>query len=113
LSSKDTKQLLSNFENVPQNLIQAIIFSNQTRKDFISNYILDKKPAVVGFYRLTMKAGSDNFRSSAILGIISRIREAGIETIIYEPDIDKPNFDGIKVINSLNTFQGGCGYSCN
>ena len=102
---KDTKQLLANYENVPQNLIQAIISSNQTRKDFISDWILDKKPAVVGFYRLIMKEGSDNFRSSAILGLISRIREAGIETIIYEPDIEKPYFDGIKVVNNLTAFK--------
>ena len=102
---KDTKQLLVNYENVPQNLIQAIISSNQTRKDFISDWFLDKKPAAVGFYRLIMKEGSDNFRSSAILRIISRIKEAGIETIIYEPDIEKPYFNGIKVINSLEAFK--------
>ncbi|MDA9130804.1 nucleotide sugar dehydrogenase [Gammaproteobacteria bacterium] len=102
---KDTKQLLANYENVPQNLIQAIVSSNQTRKDFLSNWILDKKPAVVGFYRLIMKEGSDNFRSSAILGLISRIREAGIEIIIYEPDIEKSYFNGIKVINSLTAFK--------
>jgi UDPglucose 6-dehydrogenase len=102
---KDTKQLLVNYKNVPQNLIQAIISSNQTRKDFISDWILDKKPAVVGFYRLIMKAESDNFRSSAILGVINRIREAGIKTIIYEPDIEKSYFDGIKVINSLDVFK--------
>ncbi|MFQ3333775.1 MAG: UDPglucose 6-dehydrogenase [Woeseiaceae bacterium] len=102
---KDTKQLLANYEDVPQNLIQAIISSNQTRKDFLSDWILDKKPAVVGFYRLIMKEGSDNFRSSAILGLISRIREAGIETIIYEPDTEKSSFDGIKVINSLTVFK--------
>lgn len=102
---KDTKQLLANYENVPQNLIQAIISSNHTRKDFISDKILEKKPAVVGFYRLIMKEGSDNFRSAAILGLISRIREAGVETIIYEPNIEKSHFDGIKVINSLTTFK--------
>ena len=102
---KDTKQLLANYKNVPQNLIQAIISSNQTRKDFLSDWIIDKKPAVVGFYRLIMKEGSDNFRCSAILGLISRIREAGIETIIYEPDIEKSYFDGIKVINNLNSFK--------
>ena len=102
---KDTKQLLSHYENIPQNLIQAIISSNQTRKDFISDWILEKEPAVVGFYRLIMKEGSDNFRSSAMLGLISRIREAGIETIIYEPDIKKSYFDGIKVINNLDAFK--------
>ena len=102
---KDTKQLLANYENVPQNLIQAIISSNQTRKDFISDRILDKKPKVVGFYRLIMKDGSDNFRSSAILGLISRIRKAGKETIIYEPDIEESYFEGIKVINSLTAFK--------
>ena len=102
---KDTKQLLANYENVPQNLIQAIISSNHTRKDFISDKILEKKPAVVGFYRLIMKEGSDNFRSAAILGLISRIREAGVETIIYEPNIEKSYFDGIKVISSLTAFK--------
>jgi UDPglucose 6-dehydrogenase len=102
---KDTKQLLANYKNVPQNLIQAIISSNQTRKDFLSDWIIDKKPAVVGFYRLIMKEGSDNFRSSAIIGLISRIREAGIETIIYEPYIEKSYFDGIKVINNLTAFK--------
>ncbi|MDA9762929.1 nucleotide sugar dehydrogenase [Gammaproteobacteria bacterium] len=102
---KDTKQLLANYDNLPQNLIQAIISSNETRKDFISDWILNKKPSVVGFYRLIMKKGSDNFRSSAILGLISRIREAGIETIIYEPDIENSYFDGIKVINSLTEFK--------
>ena len=102
---KDTKQLLANYENVPQNLIQAIISSNQTRKDFLSDRILDKKPTVIGFYRLIMKDGSDNFRSSAILGLISRIRKAGKETIIYEPDIEESYFDGIKVINDLTAFK--------
>jgi UDPglucose 6-dehydrogenase len=102
---KDTKQLLANFENTPQDIIQAIISSNQTRKDFISDWILDKKPKVVGFYRLIMKEGSDNFRSSSVLGIIRRIREAGIEIIIYEPLMDKPYFNNIKVMNNLTEFK--------
>lgn len=102
---KDTKQLLANFENTPQDIIQAIISSNQTRKDFISDWILDKKPKVVGFYRLIMKEGSDNFRSSSVLGIIRRIREAGIEIIIYEPLMDKPYFNNITVMNNLTEFK--------
>jgi len=102
---KDTKQLLANYGNVPQNLIQAIVSSNATRKDFISAQIINKNPKVVGFYRLVMKEGSDNFRSSAIQGLMSRIREAGIDVIIYEPELNESSFDEMKVINSLSIFK--------
>jgi UDPglucose 6-dehydrogenase len=102
---KDTKQLLANYGNVPQNLIQAIVSSNSTRKDFISAQIINKNPKVVGFYRLVMKEGSDNFRSSAIQGLMSRIREAGIDVIIYEPKLNESSFDEMKVINSLSIFK--------
>ena len=102
---KDTKQLLANYGNVPQNLIQAIVSSNATRKDFISAQIINKNPKVVGFYRLVMKEGSDNFRSSAIQGLMSRIREAGIDVIIYEPELNESSFDEMKVINSLRIFK--------
>ena len=102
---KDTKQLLANYGNVPQNLIQAIVSSNATRKDFISAQIINKNPKVVGFYRLVMKEGSDNFRSSAIQGLMSRIREAGIDVIIYEPELNESSFDDMKVINSLSIFK--------
>lgn len=102
---KDSKQLLSNYGNVPQNLIQAIVSSNATRKDFISAKILNKNPKVVGFYRLVMKKGSDNFRSSAIQGLMRRIREAGIDVIIYEPELNEPRFDEMKVFNNLSLFK--------
>ena len=103
---KDTKQLLANYEAVPQTLIGAIVSSNTTRKDFIANAILKEKPKTVGFYRLVMKEGSDNFRSSAIQGLMSRIRKAGIDVIIYEPELKESSFDGMKVINSLSVFKG-------
>ena len=102
---KDTKQMLVNYENVPQKLIQAIITSNKTRKDFLSDLILDKKPSVVGFYRLIMKEGSDNFRSSSILGLIQRIKSKGIEILIYEPEIREQTFESIKVVHDLNFFK--------
>ena len=102
---KDTKQLLSNFDKVPQNIIQAIVDSNKTRKDFISDKILKNHPKVVGFYRLIMKDGSDNFRSSAIQDIINRIKSEGIETIIYEPLLCKKNVDDFNVVDSLESFK--------
>lgn len=101
---KDTKQLLANYQNIPQNMITAIVDSNRTRKDHISNMILDKKPSVVGIYRLTMKEGSDNFRQSAIQGIMKRIKAKGIEVVIYEPELDMPTFYGSKVLKSLPDF---------
>jgi UDPglucose 6-dehydrogenase len=105
---KDTKQLLANYGQVPQTLIQAIVSSNTTRKDFIAEEILKLKPTTVGFYRLVMKEGSDNFRSSAIQGIMKRIKAKGVEVVIYEPELDSGNFFGSKVVNDLNTFKKLC-----
>lgn len=102
---KDTKQLLANYKDVPQNLIQAIVNANTTRKDFITAEVLSQKPEVVGVYRLTMKSGSDNFRSSAIQDIIKNLRANNIKVIIYEPTINKEEFDGFKVINDINEFK--------
>ena len=102
---KDTKQLLSNYEQVPQNLIQAIVSSNTTRKDFMANEILKLKPKVVGFYRLVMKEGSDNFRSSAIQGIIKRIKAKGIEVVIYEPTLREETFFGSRVLENIDKFK--------
>ena len=102
---KDTKQLLANYDQVPQNLIQAIVSSNVTRKDFIAEEILKLKPKVVGFYRLVMKEGSDNFRSSAIQGIMKRIKAKGIEVVIYEPSLYKETFFGSKVLENIDKFK--------
>ncbi len=102
---KDTKQLLANYSNVPQNLIEAIVNSNDTRKQFIVDEIMSKKPGVVGVYRLTMKAESDNFRSSAIQGIIRGLRAENAEVVIYEPTLDSTEFDGFQVINDLEAFK--------
>jgi UDPglucose 6-dehydrogenase len=102
---KDTKQLLANFRDVPQNLIHAIVESNTTRKDFIAEDILRRKPKVVGVYRLIMKAGSDNFRASSIQGIMKRIKAKGIEVIIYEPALDEPEFFRSRVVKDLNQFK--------
>lgn len=101
---KDTKQLLANYERVPQNLIQAIVSSNVTRKDFIAGEILKLKPKVVGFYRLVMKEGSDNYRSSAIQGIIKRIKAKGIKVVIFEPIYEQDYFFGSEVIKELDAF---------
>jgi len=102
---KDTKQLLANYNDVPQNLIQAIVQSNTTRKDFIANQIIKGNPKTVGMYRLIMKQGSDNFRSSAIQGVMKRIKAKGIQVIIYEPVIKESEFFHSKVINDLHTFK--------
>ena len=102
---KDTKQLLANFETIPNKLIKAIVDSNSTRKDFISASILAKKPNVVGIYRLVMKSESDNFRSSAIQGIMKRLISKGIEVILYEPLYEGETFLGAKVIKDLNDFK--------
>lgn len=101
---KDTKQLLANYKDVPQNLIQAIIHSNKTRKQFIVKEILKKRPNVVGIYRLTMKAGSDNFRDSAIQDIIHELEEYKIQVQIYEPTLQKETFENYAVKNNLNEF---------
>lgn len=103
---KDTKQLLASYDQIPQTLIQAIISSNKTRKDFIANEIIKKNPANVGIYRLAMKKGSDNFRSSAIEGVINRIKAMSIEVLIYEPSLDESYFFGSKVISGLDEFKG-------
>jgi UDPglucose 6-dehydrogenase len=102
---KDTKQLLANYEQVPSNLIQAVVDANRTRKNFIAETIIHKNPKVVGIYRLVMKSGSDNFRSSAILGIMRRIKAQGIKVIIYEPNISEKKFANSKVIRDLKKFK--------
>lgn len=102
---KDTKQLLANYERVPQALIEAVVTSNAVRKNFIANEIIKMECKVVGFYRLTMKKGSDNFRSSAIQGIINRINEKGIEVVIFEPELDANVFMGSEVLNNLSEFK--------
>ena len=102
---KDTKQLLANYQNVPQNLIQAIVLSNATRKDFIADRILQLNPEVVGIYRLVMKKGSDNFRASAIQGIMKRLKAKGIEVVIYEPSYEADTFFNSKVLRSLERFK--------
>ena len=102
---KDTKQLLANFEDVPNNMIQAIVDANETRKDFIADQILKKKPKTVGIYRLTMKSNSDNFRQSSIQGIISRLKSKNVNIIIYEPTVNGAEFQGIKVTKSLKELK--------
>lgn len=102
---KDTKQLLANYKDVPENLIEAIVKSNDTRKQHIADMILKRNPKVVGVYRLTMKSGSDNFRASAIQSVISLIREKGVEVIIYEPTLKEDTFEGLKVEHNLDDFK--------
>ncbi|WNL26809.1 nucleotide sugar dehydrogenase [Arcobacter cryaerophilus gv. pseudocryaerophilus] len=102
---KDTKQLLANYSEVPSNLIEAIVKSNSTRKDFIADSIIKRDPKVVGIYRLVMKTGSDNFRSSAIQGIMKRIKAKGIEVVIYEPVLEEETFFNSKVIKDLDEFK--------
>ena len=102
---KDTKQLLANYENVPQNLIRAIVRSNRTRKKHIVEMVMRKNPDVVGIYRLTMKTNSDNFRASAIQEIIERLKDEGVEVIIYEPTLKDDTFNGLKVINDFEKFS--------
>jgi UDPglucose 6-dehydrogenase len=102
---KDTKQLLANYEDVPNNIIKAIVDANTTRKDFIANSIINKNPKVVGIYRLVMKSGSDNFRASAIQGVMKRIKAKGIEVIVYEPVLEDAEFFRSKVVNDLNQFK--------
>ena len=101
---KDTKQLLANYDNVPQNLIRAIVRSNRTRKKHITEMVMRRNPDVVGIYRLTMKKNSDNFRASAIQEIIDRLKLEGVEVIIYEPTLDKESFNDCKVINDFEKF---------
>lgn len=102
---KDTKQLLANYEDVPNNLIRAIVESNSTRKDFIANQVIDEKPKVVGIYRLVMKEGSDNFRQSSIQGIMKRIKAKGIEVVVYEPVLEEDSYYNSRVIRDLDEFK--------
>lgn len=102
---KDTKQLLANFSEVPQNLIRAIVDANRTRKDFLAEQIVAMQPKVVGVYRLAMKEGSDNFRQSAIQGIMKRIKGKGIEVVLYEPAMAETHFFGSRVMHDLAEFK--------
>jgi len=105
---KDTKQLLANYSEVPQNLIRAIVDANRTRKDFLADLIMVRKPTKVGVFRLVMKAGSDNFRQSSIQGIMKRIKAKGIELVIYEPAMHEAEFFGSKVMSDLDAFKQEC-----
>lgn len=102
---KDTKQLKANYNDVPENLISAIVESNKTRKDHIAEEIIKKNPKIVGIYRLTMKSGSDNFRASAIQGVMKRIKAKGIEVVVYEPTLKEDNFFNSRVIKDLDEFK--------
>ena len=105
---KDTKQLLANYEAVPNNIIQAIVDANRTRKDFIADSILKKKPKKVGVFRLIMKAGSDNFRASSIQGVMKRIKAKGVEVVVYEPVLEEETFYGSVVTKDLEAFKKEC-----
>ncbi|MGO4940655.1 nucleotide sugar dehydrogenase [Fundicoccus sp. Sow4_D5] len=102
---KDTKQLLANYQDVPQNIMSAVVDANRTRKDHISDMILSKKPSIVGIHRLTMKEGSDNFRQSAIQGIMKRIKAKGVEVVVYEPALEADDFYSSRVIRDFDEFK--------
>ena len=102
---KDTKQLRANYAGIPSNIIGAIVDSNLTRKKFISDSVIAKKPKTVGVYRLIMKSGSDNFRASAIQDIMKSIAKEGIKVVIYEPVLEEDNFSGLQVIKDLDAFK--------
>ena len=102
---KDTKQLLANYQEVPQTLIGAIVQANSTRKDFVAQSILARKPSTVGIYRLVMKAGSDNYRASSVQGIMKRLKAKGVDVIIYEPVMKEPEFFRSRVVNDLDAFK--------
>jgi UDPglucose 6-dehydrogenase len=101
---KDTKQLLANYRNVPQSTIRAAVEANELRKDFIASEIIAKKPLTVGVYRLIMKAGSDNFRESSIIGIVDRLRAAGIAVVVYEPNLSEASFDDLELVKNFDEF---------
>lgn len=102
---KDTKQLLANYADIPQNIMSAIVEANRTRKDHIADMIIRKNPKVVGIYRLTMKADSDNFRQSAVQGVMKRIKAKGIEVVVYEPALKEDRFFNSRVIRDLDEFK--------
>ena len=102
---KDTKQLLANYQDVPQNMMRAVVDANRTRKDFVADSIIARKPKVVGIYRLVMKQGSDNFRASAIQGVMKRIKAKGIEVIVYEPVLEEETFYNSRVVNDFDAFK--------
>lgn len=105
---KDTKQLLANYDNVPNNIMGAIVDANRTRKDFIAEQILEKHPKVVGIYRLAMKANSDNYRQSSILGVMERIRAKGVTIVIYDPSLKTDTFENTRVISDFEEFTNSC-----
>ena len=105
---KDTKQLLANFKSVPQNIIQAIVDSNETRINYLTDKILDENPKIIGIYRLVMKEGSDNWRQSAVLGVMNRLKTHPVELIIYEPAMEASEFAGCQVIRDLEVFKTTC-----
>jgi len=105
---KDTKQLLANYDQVPNNLIKAVVEANRTRKDYIADSIVKLGPKVVGVYRLVMKAGSDNFRASAVLGVMKRLKAKGVGVVVYEPAMQRETFFGSRVIKDLELFKREC-----